>query len=156
MSSEPRPILTPSLGQTQRSTQLEARLVLLVDDEGEILELLEEALEEAGFPIAVAESGESAVALLESKEAPYGMLVTDVNLRQGGIDGWQLGRRAREIAPEIGVIYITGANASQWAARGVPNSILIPKPFAPAQIVTAVAQLMNITAPPPPGSTSPH
>ena len=58
MSSEPRPILTPSLGQTQRSTQLEARLVLLVDDEGEILELLEEALEEAGFPIAVADSGE--------------------------------------------------------------------------------------------------
>ena len=87
---------------------MEARLVLIVDDEEQILEVLDEALDEAGFPIAVAESAESAVALLASKEAPYGVLVTDVKLRHGGMDGWQLGRRAREIAPEIGVIYITG------------------------------------------------
>jgi hypothetical protein len=30
----------------------------------------------------------------------------------------------------------------------VPNSILLTKPFAPAQIVTAVAQLLNTGTPP--------
>jgi hypothetical protein len=38
---------------------------------------------------------------------------------------------------------MTGAAADQWASHGVPNSILLTKPFAPAQLVTAVSQLLN-------------
>jgi hypothetical protein len=38
---------------------------------------------------------------------------------------------------------MTGAAAGDWASRGVPNSILLEKPFAPAQLVTAVSQLLN-------------
>ena len=34
------------------------------------------------------------------------------------------------------------------ASRGVPNSILLTKPFAPAQLITAVSQLMNAGTPP--------
>ena len=30
-----------------------------------------------------------------------------------------------------------------WASRGVPNSIMLSKPFAPARLVTAVSQLLN-------------
>jgi hypothetical protein len=33
------------------------------------------------------------------------------------------------------------------ANQGVPNSILLTKPFAPAQLVTAVAQLLNTGSP---------
>ena len=39
---------------------------------------------------------------------------------------------------------MTGSEAQEWASKGVPNSILVTKPFAPAQIVTAVAQLLNL------------
>jgi len=35
----------------------------------------------------------------------------------------------------------TGAAADDWASEGVPNSIFLKKPFAPAQLVTAVSQL---------------
>jgi hypothetical protein len=38
---------------------------------------------------------------------------------------------------------MTGAAAEEWGAHGVPNSILLTKPFAPAQLVTAVSQLLN-------------
>ena len=38
---------------------------------------------------------------------------------------------------------MTGAAADDWAWEGVPNSILLNKPFAPAQLVTAVSQLLN-------------
>jgi hypothetical protein len=42
------------------------------------------------------------------------------------------------------VIYITGADGHDWASLGVPNSVLIGKPFAPAQVLTAVSQLLNV------------
>jgi hypothetical protein len=38
---------------------------------------------------------------------------------------------------------MTGGNEHEWPSQCVPNSILIEKPFAPAQIVTAVSQVLN-------------
>jgi hypothetical protein len=43
---------------------------------------------------------------------------------------------------------MTGAGSDQWPSHGVPNSILLTKPFAPAQLVTAVSQLLNVGTPP--------
>jgi DNA-binding response OmpR family regulator len=68
--------------------------------------------------------------------------VTDVNL-PGEISGWDIARRAREINDKLPVIYMTGGSAHEWASRGVPNSQLMPKPFAVAQVVTSVSQLIN-------------
>jgi len=73
-------------------------------------------------------------------------LITDINL-PGKLSGWEAAKRARELNPDIPVIYMTGAAADDWASRGVPNSLLLQKPFAPAQIVTAVAQMLNATPP---------
>ena len=42
---------------------------------------------------------------------------------------------------------MTGVASDQWASHGVPNSILLEKPFAPAQLVTAVATLLNAGGP---------
>jgi hypothetical protein len=42
---------------------------------------------------------------------------------------------------------MTGAAGEQWASHGVPNSVLLNKPFAPAQLMTAVAHLLNDAAP---------
>ena len=39
------------------------------------------------------------------------------------------------------------AAADDWGSQGVPNSILLQKPFAPAQLVTALAQLLNAAPP---------
>jgi DNA-binding response OmpR family regulator len=73
--------------------------------------------------------------------------VTDINLGSGKLDGWNVARRAREIDPEFPVVYMTGDSADEWASKGVPNSILITKPFAPAQLVTAISQLLNSGTP---------
>jgi DNA-binding response OmpR family regulator len=74
--------------------------------------------------------------------------VTDINLL-GKVDGWEVGRIAREVEPSMPVIYMTGTHGEEWASKGVPNSVLLTKPFAPAQIVTAVSQLLNAGGPPP-------
>jgi DNA-binding response OmpR family regulator len=117
-------------------------LIFLVEDEELIRQLLEEALTEGGFAVTMASTGKEAMALLDREGAEFGALITDVNL-PGNVTGWDVAKRARELNGGLPVIYITGASAHDWASKGVPNSQLLTKPFAPAQIVTAVSQLIN-------------
>jgi hypothetical protein len=39
--------------------------------------------------------------------------------------------------------YMSGDSSADWAVEGVPNSIMLAKPFAPAQLVTAISQLLT-------------
>lgn len=116
--------------------------ILVVEDDHLIQSIVEEALTDGGFESAMVSSGEEAVTLLKGGKSNYRALVTDINLL-GKIDGWEIAKQAREIDPAFPIIYMTGASADQWAANGVPNSILLAKPFAPAQLVTAISNLLN-------------
>jgi DNA-binding response OmpR family regulator len=122
-------------------------VIMVVEDDQHIQTLVEEALTDGGFEPAIAGSGEEAVTLLRGNRSHYRALVTDINLL-GTMDGWEVARQAREIEPAFPVIYMTGAAGDQWASHGVPNSILLCKPFAPAQLVTAIANLLNTGKPP--------
>jgi CheY-like chemotaxis protein len=124
-----------------------ALLILVVEDEQGIRELVDDALSEGGFDAQIASSGEEAISLLQPKKSHFCALVTDIHLG-GEITGWVVAKRAREVNPEIPVVYITGAGAAEWPSLGVPNSVLLNKPFAPAQVVTAVSQLLNHMPPP--------
>jgi CheY-like chemotaxis protein len=130
------------------STPVAPLVVLVVEDEKLLRELVEPALADAGYSVLLAHNGSEALKHLEereSEEAPLRALVTDVQLGPGP-SGWEIAKRARELHPEIPVVYVTGAAAAEWPSKGVPNSLIIQKPFAPAQVVTAVSQLLN--APP--------
>jgi CheY-like chemotaxis protein len=116
--------------------------ILVIEDDVPIQVVVEDALTDGGFEPAIAPSGEEAVTLLKGMPNSYCALVTDIKLR-GKMDGWEVARQAREIDPNFPVVYITAAHADQWPAQGVPNSVLLTKPFAPAQLVTAVSQLLN-------------
>jgi CheY-like chemotaxis protein len=121
-------------------------VVLVVEDDAPVQTIVEEALADGGFEPAIAASGEEAVTLLRGIKGKYRALVTDIQLR-GVMDGWEAARRAREIDPEFPIVYMTGGNAAEWPSQGVPNSVLLTKPFAPAQLVTAVSQLLNAGKP---------
>jgi CheY-like chemotaxis protein len=122
-------------------------VIMVVEDDQTIQGLVEEALSDGGFEAAIAASGEEAVTLLRGNRNHYRALVTDINLL-GAIDGWEVAKQAREINPAFPIVYMTGAAADEWASHGVPNSVLLTKPFAPAQLVTALAQLLNAGSPP--------
>jgi CheY-like chemotaxis protein len=123
-------------------------VILVVEDDQLIQGVIEEALTDGGFEIALASSGEQAIELLDAEEPEFRALVTDINLRNGGTDGWDVARHARESKPDLPIVYMTGESADEWPSKGVPNSILLTKPFAPAQLVTAVSQLLNTATPP--------
>ena len=101
-----------------------------------------------GSSQSVASSGQNAVELLDASHSKYRALVTDINLGRGKMDGWEVARHAREIDPAFPVVYMSGDSAEDWGSKGVPNSIMLAKPFAPAQLVTAVSQLLNAGTPP--------
>src|SRR3954454_11619546 len=119
-------------------------LLLLVEDEDGVISLLEEALRDGGFDLELAKDGAAALRILEAKSDTLRGLITDINLGPGP-DGWDVARHARELSHDIPVVYMTAAGAHDWAAHGVPNSTLVQKPFAPAQIVTAISALLNVT-----------
>jgi DNA-binding NtrC family response regulator len=123
-----------------------AILVFVVEDEQLIQDVLEIPLRDGGYEVAKAASGEEAIAMLEAEGAGCQALITDVNLGRGKLSGWDVAKRARELNPCLPVIYMTGDSGHDWAANGVPNSLLLMKPFAPAQAVTAVSQLLNANA----------
>jgi len=123
-------------------------VILVVEDDQLIQSVVEESLTDGGFEIVIASSGENAVELLDASEGKYRALVTDINLARGKINGWDVARHAREIDPNFPVVYMSGRDADDWASKGVPNSIMLAKPFAPAQLVTAVSQLINAGTPP--------
>jgi CheY-like chemotaxis protein len=121
-------------------------VIMVVEDDKLIQELVKDALTEGGFEPSIADSGEEAVTLLRGNGGHYRALVTDINLR-GTMDGWEVAKQARELDPAFPIVYMTGAAGDQWASHGVPNSVLLNKPFAPVQLMTAVAQLLNDAAP---------
>src|SRR5262245_15353872 len=126
--------------------QLIPPVVLVIEDDPEIQAILENALRDGGFEPAIAGSGEEAVTLIKAFRSKYSALITDIKLL-GRMDGWRVARAAREVDPVFPVVYITGAVPEEWPVWGVPNSVLLTKPFAPAQLVTAVSQLLNAAPP---------
>ena len=121
--------------------------ILVIEDDQLIQAMVQEALSEGGFEATVTASGEEAVALLHANKSQYRAVVTDINLI-GRFDGWEAARTARETDPTIPVIYMKGTHGEEWASKGVPNSVLLTKPFAPAQLVTALSNLLNAASPP--------
>jgi CheY-like chemotaxis protein len=117
-------------------------LVLIAEDEAAIRDVLEASFEDGGFGVVLASSGEEAMAALEANRE-LRALVTDIKL-ESKVTGWDVARHGRELNPNLPVVYLTASETHDWASLGVPNSVLIEKPFAPAQVLTAVSQLLNV------------
>ena len=116
--------------------------LLLVEDEALLHEILIEGLGDAGFQVILKNNGAAAQAELDADASRFRAVITDIQLGDG-LSGWEIGRRARELVPDIPVIYMSGDSAIDWGARGVPGSVMIKKPFVIAQMVTALANLLN-------------
>jgi CheY-like chemotaxis protein len=122
-----------------------AVLVLVVDDEIAIRDVVNATLEDDGYKVVQAGSGEDALKLLKKHKDVKG-LVTDIRLgSERKMTGWEIARQARELNPDIAVVYMSGDSAADWAVDGVPKSVMVTKPFAVSQISTAIASLLNVT-----------
>jgi CheY-like chemotaxis protein len=120
-------------------------LLLLAEDEPLIQLASQDALEGGGYAVVTASNGVEALAIIEERHAELAGLVTDIRLGEGP-SGWELAHRARELHALIAVVYVTGDSAAEWNANGVPNSVVLQKPYADAQLLTAISNLLNDAA----------
>ena len=105
-----------------------AERVLVVDDDAGLLAMICEDLQKQGLACEGARSDREAYRLLASQPA-FDAVVVDVNLGIG-TTGFDVARRARQVTPQIRVVYMSGdANARSWISFGVPSSDYVSKPF---------------------------
>ncbi|MCP3733230.1 response regulator [Sphingomonas sp. MG17] len=120
-------------------------LILFAEDEPLIQSAAEDALVDGGYQVLAASNGQEAIRLLDERIEEIGGLITDVRMGAGPT-GWEVARHARSLNPELPVVYTTGDSAADWAAEGVPKSVVVQKPYADAQVLAAISSLMIISS----------
>lgn len=129
----------PGASRQVMSDQL---LILVVEDEALIAMEAEDTLKSGGYEVLVARNGDAALEVIQQRGVELAGLVTDIRWNTGP-DGWQVAMSAREANRTIPVVYMTADSADDWPVKGVPKSIMLHKPFAPVQLLTALANLQN-------------
>lgn len=119
-------------------------LLLYVEDEHLIQHFVIDSLQEAGFKLVVADSGEQALDLIAAHAQEIRGLVTDVNLG-AGLDGWDVAKAARQSIDGLPVVYVSAVSGHEWTSQGVPGSTMIAKPFAASQLVVAISSLLVVS-----------
>ena len=106
--------------------------VLLVEDEVLIRDLITEALIDEGFEVHAVGTADDALDRLATG-TPVDILFTDVNL-PGGMDGAELARRARELRPDLPVMYTSGRRSVIEQLAPVDGTMFLPKPYNPYDV----------------------
>src|SRR5450830_1739897 len=106
MDSLPPSLLPPPLALDQTLDRANSDLVLIVDDVPDNLALLHDALDESGYTVLVATSGESALA--RAAQARPDIVLLDAMMP--GMDGFEVARRlkAEPRTAHIPIIFMTG------------------------------------------------
>lgn len=117
---------------------MKTKRILLVDDEEIIIRSLGRELQAEGHHVRSAADGEGAVALL--KQESFDLVITD--LRMGGLDGIGVLKQAKEIAPHLPVIILTGYGdmASAIEALRLGADDYIPKPCDMNELLIRMAR----------------
>ncbi len=117
--------------------------VLVVDDEAALLEIASAYLTKMGYRVRTALDGPRAL-LAVAADPNIDLLVTDI-LMPGGMDGVALAREARQLVPDLRVIFTSGFPAQALRARrGTElDAPLLAKPFVKHDFITTVARVMD-------------
>lgn len=113
-------------------------IVLVVDDSPATLGVLNEALEQAGYTVLVAQSGTTALTLVER-------VTPDIVLMDAlmpGLDGFETCRRMKQISALISVpiIFMTGLTETEHVIRGLDAGGVdyVSKPVTPDEVIARI------------------
>ncbi len=117
--------------------------LLLVEDEEHVRVLARRILEAQGYRVLEASNGLDALRIAGEHEGGIDLLVTDVVMPQmGGID---LATELRRERPDLRVLYVSGylADEAIRLEQAESGALLVPKPFTPAVLVSAVREALD-------------
>jgi PAS domain S-box-containing protein len=114
--------------------------ILLVEDESVLRELVRVSLEQSGFSVLSAASGEKALELVANHQGPIHLLLTDVLLP--GVKGTEVAQRLQALRPGTKVIYMSGY-ADSTAGQLEAAACLLRKPFRVTDLTTRVREVLD-------------
>jgi two-component system, cell cycle sensor histidine kinase and response regulator CckA len=90
-----------------------------------------------------ASGGHQALGVIERSEGSIDLLVTDVILP--GMDGAELARRAMELHPQLGVLFVSGYTDDEIVRRGLLDAgrPFLQKPFTPEALVSRITEVLE-------------
>jgi len=121
--------------------------VLVVEDEVLISNLVADVLSASGFLVYEVTTADEALEYIDSGAA-IDVLFTDVNL-PGGMNGAELATRARQMRPEMPIVYASGRYKLSEIAPLVPRSLFMAKPYDPNDVCALLTRLTGAGSPPP-------
>ncbi|MGI9325743.1 MAG: tetratricopeptide repeat protein [Pseudomonadales bacterium] len=130
--------ITSKLEQNEKSsnsTRTQHLRILLVDDNGEVGNMVEKMLESLGHFVITAKDGEQALRLLEQDKPD--LLITDV-LMPGELGGKELAQEVRSREPQIPILMISG-----FAEAADLDFPLLAKPFRLEDLDAALLRLFT-------------
>jgi CheY-like chemotaxis protein len=116
-----------------------AALVLVVDDDAAVLSTTTAILESIGYSVLQAESGSSALELLDL-ERSIDLLLTDIVMIP--MSGPELARQVEELYPQLPIIFFSGYAGSAGLTGDGPRHRLIRKPFTPTELRRQIEQAL--------------
>ena len=130
VQAQPEPVLAPDPGCT----------ILVVDDEGPVRALACEILELLGYQVLQADSGASALDLLETVQPD--LMLFDYAMPV--MNGAELARRARERWPDTPIVFASGyADTAQVEAALGGQAVILRKPFDMETLAQTIAGLLR-------------
>ena len=111
--------------------------VLIVEDEFLVRQFIVEEFMDAGFAVQSACDGDQALQLLKTGER-FDLLFTDVRM-PGSVDGWELGRNAATLFPDIRIVYATGYSDKTPALND--NEGFLTKPYRMTTVMELIGGL---------------
>lgn len=125
----------PPLATSLRDETAQGDLVLIVDDVPDNLAVLHDALDESGYTVLVATSGEAALA--RAAQARPDIVLLDAMMP--GMDGFEVARRlkADPATAHIPIVFMTGLTETEHlvAALGAGAVDYVTKPLKPKEVL---------------------
>lgn len=117
--------------------------VLLVEDEDAVRSVARRILQQAGYDVIDAATGEQALESADALSGPIHLLVTDVVMP--GMDGLQLASALMARRPGIAVLFMSGYAEDIISSKGIFRQArrLLPKPFTSRGLREAVRETLD-------------
>jgi DNA-binding response OmpR family regulator len=130
------------VSEEEKPTAYPEARILFVDDDVQVRRTLACLLRLLDYHVDEASSGEQALQLMEC--ASYDVAILDIRM-PGGMDGVEVMHRAREISPDLAIVFLTGHASIESAAEAVRSHAAdyLVKPVSNRELAAAVATALQ-------------
>lgn len=129
------------MNRTPAPHPAQSQRILVVDDDVAIRRLLKQRLEESGFQVMLAESGEDALELIARVGLPH-LAVVDLNMP--GMSGFDFVKRVQDYS-DLPVIILTATSEEDTVVQGLTDFAedYMTKPFHPRELIARVHRVLR-------------